>query len=163
MDPQWHGICCLFWSMKSRLVYQDGSHHRTFVLALEKAEDPVPLLARFADHQQLCGSHIHAIGGFERAVVGYFDRLEQDYVQIPIGQQVEVLSLLGDVAHHHGKPVVHLHAVLGLRDGSTRGGHLLSASVWPTLEVILTEWPRHLRKRFDPEVRLPIIDVDGSN
>jgi predicted DNA-binding protein with PD1-like motif len=149
--------------MKSRLVYQDGSHHRTFVIAFDKAENPVPLLARFAESQHLAGSHISAIGGFEHAVVGYFDRLEQDYVRIPIEQQVEVLSVIGDVAHHQGKPIVHLHAVLGLRDGSTRGGHLIEASVWPTLEVVLTEWPRHLRKRFDPEVRLPIIDLDSSS
>lgn len=148
--------------MRSRLVYQDGSHHRTFVLAFDKAEDPVPLLVRFADTQGLSGSHITAIGGFERAVVGYFDRLEGDYVRIPVEQQVEILSLSGEVAHRHDKPILHLQAVLGLRDGSTRGGHLLAASVWPALEVVLTEQPRHLRRHFDPELQLPLVDINGS-
>ena len=34
-----------------------------------------------------------------------------------------------------GKPSLHLHAVLGLRDGTTRGGHFLKGIVRPTLEV----------------------------
>jgi predicted DNA-binding protein with PD1-like motif len=148
--------------MRSRLVYQDGSHHRTFVLAFDKAEDPVALLSRFADTQKLSGSHITATGSFERAVVGYFDRLEGDYLRIPVEQQVEVLSLDGEVAHRHEKPIVHLQVVLGLRDGTTRGGHLLAASVWPTLEVVVTEHPRYLRRRFDPELQLPLIELNGS-
>jgi len=149
--------------MRSRLVYQDGSHHRTFVLAFDKAEDPVPLLVRFADTQGLSGSHITGTGSFERAVVGYFDRLEGDYVRIPVEQQVEVLSLNGEVALRHEKPIVHLQAVLGLRDGTTRGGHLLAASVWPALEVVVTEHPRYLRRRFDPELQLALIELNGSS
>jgi predicted DNA-binding protein with PD1-like motif len=40
--------------------------------------------------------------------------------------------------------------VLGLPDGSARGGHLIAATVWPTLEVVLTESPKHLRRTFRP-------------
>lgn len=65
---------------------------------------------------------------------------------------------MGDIADgEDGAPTLHLHAVLGMRDGSTRGGHLLGATVWPTLEVIVTESPAHLRKRMDPEVGLPLL------
>lgn len=148
--------------MRSRLVYQDGSHHRTFVLAFDKGEDPVPLLSRFADTQRLCGSHVTATGSFDRAVLGYLDRLEGDYVRIPVEQQVEVLSLTGEVAHRHEKPILYLQAVLGLRDGTTRGGHLLAASVWPALEVVVAEHPRYLRRRFDPELQLPLVELNGS-
>ena len=80
------------------------------------------------------------------------------YLKIPIAEQVEVLSLLGDIAHEDGKRVVNVHCVVGLRDGTTRGGHLLEARVWPTLEVIVTEWPAYLRKRFDPAIGLALID-----
>ncbi|HEX4513540.1 MAG TPA: PPC domain-containing DNA-binding protein [Polyangiaceae bacterium] len=131
---------------------------RTFAVVLAKGDDPAQLIAKMAKEQRLGTSRLTAIGGFSKAVLGYFDRTRRDYIRIPIEEQAEVLSLVGDVADgEDGSPALHLHAVLGLRDGSTRGGHLLSAEVWPTLEVIVTESPAHLRKRMDREVGLPLL------
>lgn len=58
-----------------------------------------------------------------------------------------------------GEPVVHAHAVIGRKDGSTRGGHLKSAHVRPTLELVLTEYPRHLERKLDSESGLALIRV----
>ena len=75
-------------------------------------------------------------------------------------QQCEVLSLIGDVALGHDSPQPHIHAVLGLPDGTTRGGHLLEGHVWPTLEVIIRETHAGLRKTYRPEIGLALIDLD---
>jgi predicted DNA-binding protein with PD1-like motif len=144
--------------MKAITLHREAEHRRTFAFIFEPEEDPVALLATAASEYQLTSCQITAIGGFSRATLGYFDRTRREYLKIPVQEQVEVLSLLGDVAHHDGERVVHVHCVVGLRDGTTRGGHLLDASVWPTLEVIVTEWPAYLRKRFDPAIGLALID-----
>ena len=68
-----------------------------------------------------------------------------------------MLSLIGDIAEQHGQPALHMHAVLGRRDGSTVGGHLLRGEVWPTLEVIVTEVAESLAKRVDPETGLALL------
>lgn len=81
--------------------------------------------------------------------------------KIPLNEQIEVASLLGDVAEADGKPAIHIHIVVGRRDGSAMAGHLGEAHVRPTLEVILTESPAHLRKRFDPESGLALIRTDA--
>jgi hypothetical protein len=74
-----------------------------------------------------------------------------------------VLSALGDVAlDDKGKPSLHMHVVLGLSDGSTRGGHLVTGSVQPTLEVTLIETPAHLRRKQRPELGIALIDLDAS-
>lgn len=143
--------------MQAHLVNRDGEHRRTFVLAFDAGDDPVAELASFAEREGLGASRITAIGGFSSVVLGYFDRTRKAYERIVVGQQVEVLSLIGDVAHDRGKPVAHMHIVVGLSDGTTRGGHLLEARVWPTMEVVLTEYPAHLEKVFDPEVGLALI------
>ena len=65
-------------------------------------------------------------------------------------EQVEVLSLVGDIALDRGEPKLHAHAVVGKSDGTAHGGHVLEAWVWPTLEVMLTESPKHLCRKFDP-------------
>jgi predicted DNA-binding protein with PD1-like motif len=144
--------------MKEITLHREGDHRRTFAFVLEPDEEPVTLLAQRAQAYSLASCQVTAVGGFSRATLGYFDRERRAYRKILIEEQVEVLSLLGDIAHEDGKRVVHVHCVVGLSDGTTRGGHLLEAQVWPTLEVIVTEWPTFLQKRFDPEVGLALIE-----
>jgi predicted DNA-binding protein with PD1-like motif len=144
--------------MKAINLYREGEHRRTFAFVFEPDEDPVGGLTRTANEYQLASAQITAVGGFSSATLGYFDRARRAYQRIPIQDQVEVLSLLGDIAHDGDQRVVHLHCIVGMRDGSTRGGHLLEAKVWPTLEVVVSEWPAFLRKRFDPALGLAVID-----
>ncbi len=84
----------------------------------------------------------------------------KEYKEIPVDEQAEVLSLLGDIApREDGEPQVHAHVVLGRSDGTTRGGHLLEAHVRPTLEVIVVESPEHLQRRTDEETGLPLVEI----
>ena len=142
--------------MKSTVLESTGA--RTWALIFEKGDEPVTGLTEFAKAQKLGGAHFTAIGAFSEVTLGYFDRAARDYKKIPLREQVEVLSLIGDVALDKNEPKVHAHVVVGRADGETRGGHLLSARVWPTLELVLVESPRHLRKRHDPESGLALID-----
>lgn len=133
---------------------QPGRH---LLLVLAKGEEAIAALKELAATRRLGTSRITAVGGFAKATLGYFDRERRTYLPIPVAEQAEVLSLVGDVAEGpDGKPAVHVHAILGLRDGTTRGGHLLEGHVWPTLEVMLDESPERLRKRMDPEVGLAL-------
>jgi predicted DNA-binding protein with PD1-like motif len=144
--------------MKEIPLHRESDHQRTFAFVLEDGEEPMAMLSRCAQDYTLASCQVTAVGGFSRVTLGYFDRARRTYLKIPVEEQVEVLSLLGDIAHDGDKRVVHVHCVVGLRDGTTRGGHLLEAKVWPTLEVIVTEWPGYLRKRFDPETGLALIE-----
>jgi hypothetical protein len=134
----------------------------TWALVFDKGDEVISELERFAKEQRLPGAGFTAIGAFSDAVLGYFDRERREYEEIPVHEQVEVLSLAGDVALADGQPKVHAHVVLGKRDGTAHGGHLLRAHVWPTLELILTESRTELRKRHDPETGLALIDVEDD-
>jgi uncharacterized protein len=142
--------------MHAQLI--NDSPEKTFALILESGEEAMATLQRFAKEQGLAASRFTAIGAFMRGVtLGYFDWERKAYLQIPVEDQVEVVSLIGDVASQDGRPKIHAHAVLGRRDGSTCGGHLLAGNMRPTLEVILTEAPAHLRRAFDPASGLALI------
>ncbi|QOF80480.1 PPC domain-containing DNA-binding protein [Variovorax sp. 38R] len=134
---------------------------RTIALVFDTGDEVVPLLEEFAKAQSLSASRFSAIGALRGAVLGYFDWERKEYERIPVGEQVEVLSLNGDVALDGDQPAVHAHVVLGRRDGSTIGGHLLQATVQPTLEVLLIESPGYLRKTCDRESGLALIDIDA--
>lgn len=146
--------------MQWRLI-EDGQTS-TYVVVGEAGDEAVEVLTQFAKDQRLASAQLTAVGAFERAVVGWFDRDSKSYRRIPVDEQCEVLSLLGDVADSDNGPQLHLHAVLGLSDGTTRGGHLLEGVVRPTLEVIARETESRLTKTFRPEVGLALIDLDRS-
>jgi predicted DNA-binding protein with PD1-like motif len=134
----------------------------TYAIVLATGDETIGALQQFVRERKIDTAALTAIGAFERAVVGYFDWQLKDYRRIPVEEQVEVLSLIGDVAEAKGEPALHIHAVLGRSDGSVVGGHLLEGHVRPTLEVILTEPPAHLRKKKDPETGLALIAIDPS-
>jgi predicted DNA-binding protein with PD1-like motif len=142
--------------MKSRLLH-DRDGERTYVLVFETDDEALAGLTSFATEQQLAAAHFTAIGAFRDVDLGYFDWETKSYKKIPLHEQVEVLSLIGDVALSDGRPAVHAHVVVGCSDGSTRGGHLLRARVRPTLEVMIVESPDHLHKRYDSESGLALI------
>lgn len=74
-----------------------------------------------------------------------------------------MFSLIGDIAlKEDGQPQVHGHCVVGSRDGNASGGHLLEGYVGPTLEVIVVESPGYLRRKFDEETGLTLIDLGGG-
>jgi predicted DNA-binding protein with PD1-like motif len=143
--------------MKSKLVW---AAERTFVLVLDPGDEALAAITMFATETGLKAASLTAIGAFERATVGWFDLKRRSYKPIAVNEQCEALSLIGDIAlGDDNLPSLHAHAVLGLSDGTTRGGHLLKAIVRPTLEVTLAETPAPLLRRRRPELGLALIDL----
>ena len=141
--------------MRSKLLNADPPV--TYAVVLDTGDEVAAELARFVRQNEVEAASVTAIGAFNDALLGYFDWETKQYKKISVDEQVEVLSLLGDVAVAEEGPSLHLHAVLGKADGSTVGGHLLAAHVRPTLEVILIQPPSYLRKRRDPTTGLALI------
>ena len=144
--------------MNSILLNEHGGL-RTFAVVLSTGDEAITALTSFAGEHRLRASQFTAIGAFSHVIVAYFDWDAKQYRNIPIAEQVEVLSLAGDITLEDGKPRVHAHAVIGKVDGTAHGGHLIEGTVRPTLEIVLTETPTHLTRRFDPQSGLPLIDI----
>jgi predicted DNA-binding protein with PD1-like motif len=143
--------------MQSKLLHENDGQ-RTFAVVLETGDEVMACLQAFADREKLSAAQITAIGALSDVVLAYFDWQTKQYQKIPVREQVEVASMIGDVAlAPDGKRALHIHLVVGRSDGSAMAGHLAEAHVRPTLEVVLTEQPAHLRKVHDPESGLALI------
>ena len=148
--------------MKSTKVAGDAGLE-TRVAVLDSGEEAVAALTKFANDAQLTTASLTAMGAFEKATVGWFDFEKKTYKKIEVGEQCEVLSAIGDVAiGDDGKASLHVHVVLGLSDGTTRGGHLLAGTVRPTLEVVLIDTPSHLRRKKKPDLGIALIDLEAD-
>jgi predicted DNA-binding protein with PD1-like motif len=112
----------------------------------------------------LTAAFFFGIGAFEHVTLAFFDLVKKEYEHIPIDEQVEVTSLIGNISMYNGEPKIHAHAVVGKRDGTAHGGHLIEAVVRPTLEVHVSVSDTELRRRLDAETNLPLLDLGkGSN
>jgi len=137
---------------------QIAEEPKTFALIMETGDEVIDVLKQFAASQNLAGSSFKAIGELSYVKLGWFNWESKQYeVSVEITEQVELLSLIGDIALKAGEPQVHAHVSVGRRDGRAFGGHLLKGIVRPTCELILTENPEHLQKSFDPESGLALI------
>jgi predicted DNA-binding protein with PD1-like motif len=144
---------------EDKLLHEaDGK--RTFAVILQTDDEAMRCLKEFAERERIGGAQVTAIGALRRAKLAYFDWETKAYQAIEVSDQVEVASLVGDIAvGPDGKPSIHVHAVLGRRDGSAMAGHLEEAHVRPTLEIIVTESPGHLWKAKDEESGLALITL----
>ncbi|MGC1686245.1 MAG: PPC domain-containing DNA-binding protein [Candidatus Acidiferrales bacterium] len=139
---------------------QISDRPKTFALIMETGDEIVDVLGRFAASANLAGSSFKAIGALCYVKLGWFNWQTKKYeVAVEFDEQVELLSLIGDIAVKDGEPQVHAHVTIGRRDGTAHGGHLMKAIVRPTCELILTENPEHLQKRMDPESGLALIKL----
>jgi predicted DNA-binding protein with PD1-like motif len=142
-------------AMRSKILEKQP---RTYAVIFETGDELAEGLKKFAKEQKLAGSSFKAIGALQSVRLGWFNWETKKYeTAVHLDEQVELLSLIGDIALKDGEPQVHAHMVVGKRAGTAHGGHLLQATVRPTCEVILTESPEHLQKQFDEASGIALI------
>ena len=141
--------------MRSKTLSESGE--RTWAVIFDTGEEAMAGLKRFATDHHLTASRFTAIGAFSEVVLGYFDWESKDYQRLPIDEQVEVLAFSGSLATSGDEIKVHAHAVLGKRRGDTVGGHVLRATVFPTLEVFISDLGAQLVREKDAATGLMLL------
>lgn len=153
--------------MRHKLLEAEGGR-RKFVLVLDSGDEALAAIKAFAKEQDLEGASVSGIGAFENCSFGHFNPATKEFTRNDISVQSEVLALTGNIAGSSdpdddddsdgddgdaggadGGPHLHIHCVVGLRDATTRGGHLIQGIVQPTMELIIEESPVHMNRGMD--------------
>jgi predicted DNA-binding protein with PD1-like motif len=149
--------------LRHRFVSSGPEGQKTYAVIFAVGDEVLSGLTEFAEHENIQAAHLSAIGGFRHGLFGWFDEGRKAFRDIPVDQQVEVCSLLGDIGLADGKPQVHIHGVVAFETGETRGGHLLEAYVGPTLELFLTAYPEPLIKVHHEATNLSLFDLQSQH
>lgn len=143
--------------MRYKIVDQEP---RTYVVVFETGDELASGLKKLATELKLADSSFKAIGALSSVKLGWFNWETKQYESsVLLNEQVELLSLIGDIALFDGEPQVHAHVVVGKADGTAHGGHLLEAHIRPTCELVLTESPKHLQKHMDSAAGIPLLKL----
>ena len=143
--------------MEYKLI--NNGQQKTYAIVLKSGEEVINNLMAFAKKEKVSICQFTAIGAFSETVVGFFDFSVKDYKKIFFDEQMEVLTLSGDISLFNDDYKIHAHVILGKEDGSAHGGHLIKATVHPTLEIILNESPAYLQRKIDDETGLALIKI----
>jgi len=129
------------------------------VIKLEKGEDLLEALSSVVEKENIEAGFFTGIGALNRVKMGIF--VEGEYKEITIEDELEIVSLLGNVSLKNGKPFVHAHITVSRRDGSAFGGHLLpGSSISVTCEIFLVKLKEPLRRKFDEKLKLYLLSLD---
>lgn len=143
--------------MKVRLLSENGGV-KQYAIVLSKNDEVMSGLTDFAKQNKVTSASFTAIGAFRHATVAWFDDGKKQFKLVPINEQVELVSMIGDIALVNDTPAVHTHVSVASSDGTVRGGHVINAYVFPTLELFMTVYPTALHKEKDEATGLELID-----
>ena len=143
--------------MNFKLLNDDKQ--KAYAIILESGEEAMEQILAFAKKEKLNASQFTAIGAFSETVTGFFDFSIKDYQKTIFNEQMEVLALIGDISMYKDQYKIHAHVVLGRKDGTAHGGHLIKGIAHPTLEIILNESPEYLKRKMDNDSGIPLIKI----
>jgi len=135
-------------------IHSDGI---VTALILEKDEPVHESLKKVAKDLELPGAFVSGIGALVDVSIGYFQAESKDYKETKLDGLVELLALNGSISWKEDETFVHLHAILGLEDGSVMGGHLLGAKVGVTGEIFIHKVGQRLERATVKEFGISLI------
>ena len=132
----------------------------TYLLRLETGEEVISSLRNFASSYCIGFGALRAIGTFQRVTLGYYNTDTRSYQHRELEEPVEVLNMTGNISKgEDGQRIVHAHVTVGRSDYNTLGGHVVEATVGPTVEVVIDTAPTTIRRRHDPDTGLELWDL----
>ena len=130
-----------------------------FVVKLNKGEQLVDSLIKFARQEKVDSGSVAGIGAVTNVTLGYFDREQKKYLEKKFEEVYELVSLVGSIATINYQPILHLHIIISDRNYKVYAGHLFSAEVAVTAEIFVRAYPEPLLRKKDPQFGLNLLDL----
>lgn len=128
-----------------------------FVVRLDRGEEIIATLQQFCEEQKIKLATVSGIGAVEKAVLGFFDTQTKEYHSRELPGGFELVSLTGNISTMDGKTYLHLHANLADTDQNSFGGHLSSAVVSATCEIVIERIEGTVEREFSDEIGLNVL------
>lgn len=95
-------------------------------------------IARIARKEKIKAAVVDGIGTVNDVKLAFSEDATKKEQARKFKEQLEVTTLLGSVRLKGGKPFVHVHETFSRKDMSVVGGHIVSATVSPMFELMIT-------------------------
>ena len=128
-----------------------GKH---WIIRIDKGEEIVATLERFCREKGIRLGTVSGIGATDKATIGLFKTRSKEYVRRELVGDHEITSLTGNISRMKDAVYLHLHVNLADATYHTFGGHMNSAVVSATCEVVVCELDGEMDRKFSEEIGL---------
>ena len=125
-----------------------------YVIRLEKGEEIVESIKTLCEEEGMKLGTITGIGATNKAVVGLFETSTKEYHSKELIGDMEITSLMGNISQMDGDAYLHLHITLADHNNNAFGGHLTSAVISATGEIIIDTIEGVVGRAFNEEIGL---------
>ena len=108
-----------------------------YFVRMDKGEEIMSTLAKFCKDEKITLAEVKALGAVSEFEVGLFDINEKKYYKNHFTFPAEITSLWGTVTTKDGEVYLHVHMSAADVKGNVFGGHLTSAVISATCEMII--------------------------
>lgn len=130
-----------------------------YILRFDRGEEVISALADFCKLERIEAASFNAIGATNDATVCFYNMHDKKYEDHHIkGENLEIVSLIGNVSVLDFKPLVHAHVTLGDSSLNLRGGHAKKLVVSATCEMSLQKFKGWIERKFDEETGLNLMN-----
>ena len=130
-----------------------------YVLRLESGDDILLSIRQFATAKRLSAGLIEGIGSLNKVKLGHYDFKTRKYSYETFEDDLEILTLSGNIASMNRQPLPHVHVTLGRRDFSVIGGHMDEGSSANMVEIGIWKLPGKLVKTKDNQIGLNVLQL----
>lgn len=136
-------------------MFRHGNYKRIHTLSIEKPTEITEFLADYCKNQGVCTAQISGIGAIRKLVFAYYDFIKKKYLETTVEENLEMVSLLGNVSMKDDVAFPHMHVIAGKQDGTLIGGHLSPGTIVYPGEIIIQELEgEELERHLDEETGL---------
>lgn len=133
------------------------SHRNHHVFNLARGEELFTTLISWCQDNDLSGGTLTGLGATDQIELAYYHLPTKTYERHVINEEVEILTLQGNLGTLASKPILHIHGVFGKRDLSTFGGHLFKLRVSGACEIHFNSFTTPLPREHDEETGLNLL------
>ena len=130
-----------------------------YQVRLEIGDELMDSLTRLARAESISYAAVSGLGAVRRIVLGYYQPRISDYERHDLTDQMELLSLIGNIAQRDGKPALHIHAALARQDLTVIGGHVFEAEAQPTMEIWVRPDDATVQRLYNEETHLALMQL----
>lgn len=130
-----------------------------YLLRLEKGEEVISSLKRLVSDEGIKSGIIIGIGAIEDIKLGYYDPVKKEHFDKEFKGSHELGNLTGNISYLNGEPLIHIHATISSSALSAYTGHLSSARISLTAEILILTFDAELSRKHDPETGLNLWDI----
>ncbi|MCS7165266.1 MAG: DNA-binding protein [Candidatus Calescibacterium sp.] len=136
--------------------YESSLSGKVVIVRIDRDEEVISTLFKVSSQLRLESGFFQGIGAVKKALISFYDYQTKSYLDKEINQEMEVLSLLGNISYHYAddKPFVHAHIVLSDRNFNLIGGHLKEAIVGVTLEIVIFNVSDRIERVYNQDFNL---------